>query len=135
MPEDTNPAAPLLQPPAYHRAVVDCLKRRHRSLWDWFANHPRGAAYADAARLDLLKSTYRIVPTDHPGLYDTALEVLITLGLDAPVTFYQARDTGTMNAGLVWIPGEIHIVLCGPVLSSLAPLEIKALLGHESAHY
>ena len=39
-----------------------------------------------------------------------------------------------MNAFLAWIPGEAHVVLKGPVLSSLRPGELRAILGHELSH-
>jgi hypothetical protein len=51
------------------------------------------------------------------------------------VTFYQGQAHGGLNASLAYLPGEAHIILLGPVLSTLSAAEVKALLGHELAHF
>lgn len=40
-----------------------------------------------------------------------------------------------MNATLFFLPGEVHVVLQGPVLERLQGIELLALFGHELAHY
>lgn len=73
--------------------------------------------------------------TTHGELYATARLVMATLGLDLPLTFYQAQDMAQMNAGLVFVPNEAHIVLQGPILKTMDQAELIALLGHELAHH
>jgi hypothetical protein len=57
------------------------------------------------------------------------------LGLDFPLTLYQAQQSSELNAELYFIPGEGHIVLCGPLLTMLSPEEMKSVIGHELAHH
>jgi hypothetical protein len=42
---------------------------------------------------------------------------------------------GDLNASLAWLPGEAHLVLHGPLVDRLGPLELRAVLGHELAHF
>ncbi|HEV3119231.1 MAG TPA: M48 family metalloprotease [Gemmataceae bacterium] len=122
-------------PLPYHLAVVDYLKREEADLWKWFSSTRTRSEYADAIRLDLLKSTYRIEPATQPKLYAGAQEVLAKYSLQVPVTFYQAQTGAGMNASLAYIPGEAHIILAGPVLAALSEVELLAVLGHELAHF
>jgi hypothetical protein len=57
------------------------------------------------------------------------------LGIDAPLTIYQSHSSGEMNASLAYIPSEVHLVLHGPVLTALSPLELDAVLAHELSHF
>ncbi|MES2902546.1 MAG: hydrolase, partial [Pseudomonadota bacterium] len=82
----------------------------------------------------LLRQTYRLAPDVHPEIYEDCSAVSTRLAIEAPVTIYQAPD-GTMNAALWYVPGEIHLVLHGPVLEKLSRAERVALIGHELAHY
>jgi hypothetical protein len=67
-------------------------------------------------------------------VHDAATRVTARFGITAGVTLYQAGGP-SMNAGLAYLPGEIHVVLHGPVLERLESTELLALLGHEIAHY
>ena len=69
----------------------------------------------EAIRFDLLKSTYRIDRDAQPALYEMADEVAKSLGMEVPVTLYQAQNPQGLNASLAYIPDEAHIVLHGPV--------------------
>src|SRR5262249_17004466 len=64
-----------------------------------------------------------------------ANEVLDTLKIKAPVILYQAQCPVGLNASLAYVPGEVHIVLVGGVYNALSVAELKALLGHEVAHF
>jgi hypothetical protein len=124
-----------LAPLPYHWAIRDYLKNEEPELWSWFSSNKVRQEHAEAVRLDLLKSTYRLEPATQPQLYGLAEEVLGKLEIKAPVTFYQAQSGGGLNAALAFLPGEAHIILVGPILNTLSPLELKATLGHELAHF
>ena len=121
--------------PRYLPALRDFLREHERELWDWFASNRVRTEHADAVRLDLLKRTYRLDRTDHEPLYAAAGRVARQLGLDVPVTLYQAQcDSGT-NVSLAYIPGEAHIIVHGNVSALLDEAEWRAVLGHELGHF
>jgi hypothetical protein len=127
-------AAPQLEPLAYHRAIVEHLNHHEPEIWRWAASQETLEEQISEMRTMLLRQTYRLDAGSHPEVYDDCRAVLAALAVDAPVTLYQASD-GTMNAALWYVPGEIHLVLYGPVLEKLSRAERIALLGHELAHY
>lgn len=124
-----------LRPVPYHLELREALRAQEPGLWSWFASDEYSEKHAERIRVELLKSTYRLPRAGHPELYAAGGEVATLLDLDEPLTFYQAQDGGVMNAGLFFVPGELHIVLQGPILKALGDLELRALLGHELAHY
>lgn len=128
-------AVPPLTPTSYHRKIPLTLRAQEPALWSWYASDEFGEEQRASVRLELLKSTYRLDRPSHPELYRAAEEVAGKLGIEAPVTFYQAGSEGSANASLCFVPGEAHLVLTGPVLARLEASELRALLGHELAHY
>ena len=137
---ETETASPsvspsVLQPLLYHSRIVEYLKHEEADLWKWFSSHNVRAEHAETVRLDLLKSTYRIEAATQPQLYELAQEVLGKLGLHIPITFYPAYNASGLNAALAYLPGEAHIILVGSILGTLSELELKAMLGHELAHF
>ena len=136
-PEIITPPLPAkqLQPMPYHLRIVEYLKREETELWNWFSSNKVRQEHCEAVRLDLLKTTYRLEKANKPQLYESAREVLGNLDLAIPITFYQANNASGLNAALAYLPGEAHIILIGPILSALSEAEIKALLGHELAHF
>jgi Zn-dependent protease with chaperone function len=127
-------SSPSLTPLAYQRAVVEYLQAEDPAVWQWFAQKKDDREQIAAARLELLKSTYRIERQTQPDLYALAEEVAATLDLELPLTLYQAQHPHGLNACMVDLPGEIHMVLSGPVTTALASIEVKAVFGHELAH-
>lgn len=119
----------------YHAELRDYLKEQERALWEWFSSAEAKMEYTESLRLELLKATYRLDAGSHPDFYRAAEEVKVRLGLEIPVTIYQAQQVNDLNAGLFYIPGEGHVVISGPALSLLSYDELKAVLGHELAHY
>ena len=79
-----------LEPLAYHVELRDYLKAEERELWNWFASARSKADYAEQLRVELLKSTYRLDAEGHPDLYQILNHAKELLGLDIPVTLYQA---------------------------------------------
>jgi hypothetical protein len=128
-------AQPQLEPLPYHVEVRDYFKSRERETWQWFASAQAQADYTENLRLELLKATYRLDAEGHPDLYKCVDEAKAKLELDIPVTVYQAQSSPHTNATLYYIPGEGHIVFCGPALSLLNSEELKSVIGHELAHY
>lgn len=125
---------PRLSPLAYQRAIVEYLKAEDPAVWQWFAQRQEDREQIAAARLELLKATYRIERQTQGELYALADEVAAILGLELPLTLYQAQHPTGLNAFVPHLPGEIHLVLSGPVATMLGTAEIKAVFGHELAH-
>jgi Zn-dependent protease with chaperone function len=127
----SHPLAPL----PYHAQLRDYVKQHEPELWQWFASASAQADYARQLRLDLLKSTYRLDPESHPDLYQATDAARTQLGLDIPVTVYQAPQATQPNAALFYLPGEGHLVFAGPALTLLDQQELVSVIGHELAHY
>jgi hypothetical protein len=111
------------------------LQTEEPALWEWFAACPQRSEEAEAVRLDLLKSTYRLEPETQPRLHELANEVRAQMRIDSPVTLYQAQSGQALNAALAYLPGEAHVILAGTLQSLLAEQELRAVLGHELAHF
>lgn len=126
--------APPLEPLDYHRLVVDQLREDEARIWEWAQSQQARDEHDSEMRSILLRETYRLEPAAHPDVHEDIAGAMVALDLDAPATLYQAAD-GAMNAALCYIPGEIHLVLYGPVLDKLTRPERIALIGHELAHY
>ena len=125
----------ILEPLPYHLELRDYLKSKERELWNWFASAQAKADYTEHLRLQLLKATYRLDADGHPDLYKTLEEAKAGLGLDIPVTLYQAQNSHALNAEIYSLPGECHVVFSGTVLTLLNADELKSVIGHELAHY
>ncbi len=136
MPPEIAPGPHGLDPLPYHRTVVEYLKTQEPELWTWFASTQAQADHVDALRTELLKTTYRLDADAHPELYAQAREACTRLALDVPVTLYQSTaSSGELNAALMHLHGEAHVVLYGPLLTLLNAVEVQSVLGHELAHH
>lgn len=124
-----------LEPLPYHVRMRDFLKSHHRELWDWFASTESQSDYAGAVELELLKTTYRLERAGHEELHGLVDEALDVLGMDVPVTLYQAQEADGNSAALFYTPGHGHVVFVGGVLKLLDADERRALVGHELAHF
>lgn len=138
-PSASNPPSGNLEaalaPFPYQLELVEYLRSAERDLWTWFASAGYLAQYAESIRHELLKATYRFDPAEHPRIYQLAAEAREALGLDVPITIYQATHAEELNAALAFIPGEAHIILHGGVTTLLTDDELKAALAHELTHY
>lgn len=135
LPMPLPPSLPLSL--SYQRQIVELLRSEEPELWRWHASVRQSSAHADAVRLELLKSTYRLDRTVHAAVYIQLDAVMERLGLAVPATLYQAQSTagGGLNATLWFMPEEVHLVLHGPLLTTLAPAELTAVLAHELGHH
>jgi hypothetical protein len=127
--------AQVLDPIPFHKSVVAYLKAQESELWKWFSSTAFLEEYAATTRLELLKSCYRFDPDDHTELYGLVNEVKGQLSIEAPVTLYQSQSAGGMNAALCYVPKEAHLILEGPIRTTLSRRELRALVAHELAHY
>src|ERR1700733_1316905 len=119
----------------YQRAIVNHLKQVDPHVWNWFSKAAHDPSALAEVRFDLLKSTYRVDRDSQPTFYEVANRVSRSLGIDAPITIYQAHDPTGLNASLAYVPDEIHLILHGPIAEKLSPVEVQALFGHELAHF
>lgn len=131
---DESSSAPVLEPLAYHRLIVDYLREHEPEIWAWGSSQQAREDQVQEMRAYLLRETYRLDAAAHPEVHADCAAVMAKFGIEAPVTLYQASD-GSMNAALCYVPGEIHLLFHGPVLEKLTRDERIALLGHELAHY
>ncbi len=122
-----------LHPLAYHLDVIAYLQSEERHAWEWSASGSQ-AQEGEEIRDTMLRGTYRLEVAGHAPVFEACQTAMARLGIDAPFTLYQAND-GSMNASLVFVPGEIHLVFFGPILEKLGATELLALMGHELSHY
>ena len=132
--ETAAPDIAALQPLAYHLAVVDYLKRNEPEVWEWASSYKAREEHAAEVRAHLLRETYRLSVEGHPEVHASLQLAMQRLRIDVPATIYQSGASG-MNASLLYLPGEVHVVLQGPVLERLSAEDLQALFGHELAHY
>ena len=130
-PAGFHPPDPL----PYQREVVAFLKDTERELWAWASSAEVRDGAGDEMRTELLKNTYRLDADAHPELAARCVAMAARLGVDVPVTLYQAQGGLGLNASICCLPREAHIVFTGPILGTLRDAELDALLAHELAHH
>jgi hypothetical protein len=132
--EISAPDRSALTPLPYHFTVVDYLRHFEADVWHWASARMTDVEQRDALRAALLRGTYRIEREAHPDVHAALALAMVRLGLAVPATLYQSPGAD-MNAALFYVPGEVHIIVQGPLLERLAPDELLAVLGHELSHY
>ncbi|KJK24750.1 hydrolase [Burkholderiaceae bacterium 16] len=128
------PDRSALTPLAYHATVVDYLRSHEPDVWRWASARTTRAEHLEALRVMLLRDTYRIDAEAHADVHAALAQAMARLGVDARATLYQSPGQ-EMNASLVYVPGEVHIIVQGPLLERLSAVELLAVFGHELAHY
>ncbi len=123
-----------LRPLPYHSRLVEHLKRFEPEVWSWASSLAAHEQHVQDMRANLLRETYRLTPDSHPAAYAALAVAMTKLEITASATLYQV-GAEAMNAALVYLPGEVHLLFYGPVLERLGEDELIALLGHELSHY
>ena len=120
----------------YHEKVRDYF-RSHASIWEFFGAARTREEQLAAFQTDLLKNTYRFSREGEPGLFEKIDRCRDALALtDLPVMAYQAAGPAgnELNASIVYIHQEAHLVFKGPVLEKLDERELLSVIAHELAH-
>lgn len=127
----------MVLPTAYLSELCALVQETEPELWNFFASAPRTSALVEEVRANLLRSAYRLDDSVHVDVLEAAALAAESLGLDDPVTLYQAQDGGGGygNAACLSIPGQVHVVFSGATLSLLDGDELVAVMGHELAHH
>lgn len=123
------------EPLSYHVKIRDFFKGQP-GIWSFFSAARQREEQLTHFKTDLLKNTYQFHPQSDPILYEKIHMALEKLGLNGlAVTAYQAlTNDPELNASIVCLPGEAHMVLSGGVLQILDEKELLALAAHELAH-
>lgn len=125
-----------LEPLPQHRALVNWIRTREPEVWAWHSDAERLSQDAEEVRLSLLRDSYRMDAEGHPELFAEIAAAQAALGLEGiKVHAYQAQGQGGANAGICYLPGEAHLIFSGPILTLLSQAELRAVIGHELAHY
>ncbi len=117
----------------YHKTTVNYF-RQHSSVWNFFSNHTHKEEQLKEFRTDLLKNTYKFDEATDTGLFEKVNKAKERLNLSLPVFIYQAQHTEEINASIVYVNGEAHIVFSGKIIQLLSEDELLAVISHELSH-
>jgi len=118
----------------YHQKVKDHFKSQTKT-WDYFSISKNKEDQLQKFKTELLKNTYKFDSTADSFIYDKIAIAKEKLDLqNLPVTVYQAQYTDELNASIVYLKGEAHIVFSGPITKLLTDDELLAVLAHELTH-
>lgn len=118
----------------YHQKVKDHFRQQPKT-WDYFAQSKNKEEQLAQFKTELLKNTYKFDPATENFIYDKVTIAKEKLGLEKlAVTVYQAQYTDELNASIVYMSNEAHIVFSGPVTKLLVEEELLAVLAHELTH-
>ena len=124
----------MLLPIAYHQKVRDYFKKQKKT-WEYFAVAQNKEEQLQQFKSELLKNTYKFDETTDTFVYDKVKTALKKLDMDnLSVTVYQAQYTDELNASIVYLHHEAHIVFSGAITKLLNEEELLAVLAHELTH-
>lgn len=124
----------MLKSLRYHQKVKDHFKSQTKT-WDYFSISKNKEDQLQKFKTELLKNTYKFDNTADGFIYDKISIAKERLDLqNLPVTVYQAQYTDELNASIVYLNGEAHIVFSGPITKLLTDDELLAVLAHELTH-
>ena len=119
---------------AYHTRVANYFKQQQKT-WDFFAAANTRKDQLQQFKLDLLKNSYKFDPASDSHIYEKVNLAKEKLGMpQLPVFVYQAQYADEVNASIVFIDGEAHIVFSGKITQLLTDDELLAVLAHELTH-
>ena len=120
----------------YQLKVRDYFKQQ-ASTWEFFAASRTREEQLVSFQTELLKNTYQFRRGTDTALYEKIDLVREKLELGAlPVTAYQAQNANDpeLNASIVYLHREAHLVFSGPILERLNEGELLAVIAHELTH-
>ncbi len=118
----------------YHEKVRDYFKKQTKT-WNYFAVDQNKDNQLQQFKTELLKNTYKFDETTDSFIYEKLTLAKEKLGLEKlPVTVYQAQFTDELNANIVYLNNEAHIVFSGSITKLLNEEELLAVLSHELTH-
>lgn len=124
----------MLSALSYHQKVKDHFRAQPKT-WDYFAGASNKEEQLLQFKTELLRNTYKFDPSSEPFIYDKINIIKDKLGLQQlPVTVYQAAHTDELNASIVYLNNEAHIVFSGSIIKLLDDEELLAVLAHELTH-
>jgi Zn-dependent protease with chaperone function len=124
----------MLQALPYHLKVRDHFAQQTKT-WNFFAAVKTKEEQLAQYKTELLKNTYKFDVKADAGIYEKVEKAKEKLGLQQlPVTVYQAQYTDEMNASIVFLNNEAHIVFSGRITQLLDENELLAILAHELTH-
>ncbi len=124
----------MLQSLPYHLKVKEHFKSQPKT-WDYFSIAKNKEEQLQQFKTELLKNTYKFDTITDAFIYDKIAIAKEKLELQQlPVTVYQAQYTDELNASIVYLNGEAHIVFSGPITKLLDEEELLAVLAHELTH-
>jgi hypothetical protein len=121
----------------YQLKVLDFF-RRQTSTWEFFTAARTREEQLIAFQKELLKNTYRFSRDSEPALFGKIDRVREQLGLGTlPVMAYQAQYAhpgNDLNASVIYLHQEAHLVFSGPILERLNEEELLAVIAHRLMH-
>jgi hypothetical protein len=124
----------MLSTLSYHQKVKDHFRKQAKT-WDYFAGAKTRKDQLQEFKTELLKNTYKFDVTTDAFIYDKVKIVKEKLDLQQlPVTVYQAQYSDELNASIVYLENEAHIVFSGAITKLLDEEELLAVLAHELTH-
>jgi hypothetical protein len=112
--------------------------RQQTSTWEFFTAARTREEQLIAFQTELLKNTYRFSRDSEPALFGKIDRAREQLGLGTlPVMAYQAtyaHPGNELNASVIYLHQEAHLVFSGPILERLNEEELLAVIAHELTH-